>query len=180
MTDQPQDESLRNLLFERMQAKETEELIAIWQEHDESTWTVEAFQAVEKILVQRLGHLPDPEAAADEEDDDEEETVVEYPTDKRLIWIAELSGRLSWVILAVAVVYAVLDLIYYFFVQVTPSEWANLGTFALLSLVRILSQLGGVLDAGFAFLVMQAVAEIIYLLMDIRDFVQPEQADAEA
>jgi hypothetical protein len=183
MTDQPSGDSLRDLLFQRMQEKETEELIAIWREHDQSTWTAEAFEIVEKILIQRLGQLPEPDTSDDETDeDDEEETVVEYPTDKRLIWIAELSGRLSWILLIVAVIYAGLGLIHYFTYQLPPSDWVRngLGTFLLLAAIEVLSRLSGVLAAGFFFLVLQAFMEIIYLMMDIRDFVQPDPAKADA
>jgi hypothetical protein len=181
MTDQPQGDSLRDVMFQRMQEKETEELIAIWREHDQSTWTAEAFEIVEKILIQRLGQLPEPDAS-DDEADDEEEIVIEYPTDKRLIWIAELSGRLSWIILVVAVVYAGSGLIYYFTYQLPPADWVRdgLSTFLLLAAIQVLSRLSGVLTAGFFFLVLQAFMEIIYLMMDIRDFVQPEQAEADA
>jgi hypothetical protein len=180
MAEQSEADSLRDQILQQMQAKETEELIAIWRKNDEDTWTDEAMVIIEEILIQRLGKLPDLDSVDDEADEDKSGArAVKYPTDKRLIWIAELSGRLSWVILAVAIIYAGLQLVYFFSFQSSYSGWPI--TYVVWDgLLRILIRLSDVLYAGFAFLVLQAVTEVIYLLMDIRDFVQPEQADPEA
>ncbi len=51
--------SLQEQIIDRMQEKETEELIAIWQENDRNVFTDEAFQAIEAILIERLGKLPE-------------------------------------------------------------------------------------------------------------------------
>ena len=43
----------------RMQGKTTEELQEIWQENDKSKWSKEDFDAVQKVLLERVGKLPE-------------------------------------------------------------------------------------------------------------------------
>ena len=43
----------------RMQGKSTEELQAIWQENDRSNWSKEDFDAVQKVLIERVGKTPE-------------------------------------------------------------------------------------------------------------------------
>jgi hypothetical protein len=43
----------------RMQGKTTEELQAIWQENDKSKWSKEDFDAVQKVLMERVEKLPE-------------------------------------------------------------------------------------------------------------------------
>ncbi len=47
----------------RMQEKTTEELQSIWQENDKSKWSKEDFDAVQKILIERTGRLPEQKIA---------------------------------------------------------------------------------------------------------------------
>jgi len=181
MREQSESDSLQEQVYRQMQEKATEELITIWRENDRDAWTTEAFEAIEKILVVRLGRLPERELRSENEISDHENPVDEYPTDKRLIWIADWSDRLSWVILAVAIIYGGLRLMNYFqsspYFQFSPSEWTRIGIFD--GIIAIAGQLDSILYAGFTFLVLQAITEIIYLLMDIREIVQPEENQEE-
>src|SRR6266511_4174101 len=43
----------------RIQGKTTEELQVIWQENDKSKWSKEDFDAVQKVLMERVGKLPE-------------------------------------------------------------------------------------------------------------------------
>ena len=43
----------------RMQGKSTEELLSIWQENDTNKWSREDFDAIQKILMERIGKLPE-------------------------------------------------------------------------------------------------------------------------
>ena len=55
MTDQ---ESLRAEIYRNMDMRDTDELTDIWQEHDTSSYTQLAFDAISHILLKRLGSLP--------------------------------------------------------------------------------------------------------------------------
>ena len=59
MKEKSENDSLQSKIYNSMQQKETEELIKIWQEHDQDAWSEMAFEAVQKILIERLGELPD-------------------------------------------------------------------------------------------------------------------------
>lgn len=43
----------------RLQSHDTEELLEIWQVHDEGSWTPEALEAVRQIIRERLGEVPE-------------------------------------------------------------------------------------------------------------------------
>ena len=58
MNNQADDLHSRVVLL-RMQGKTTEELQEIWQESDKSKWSREDFDAVQKILMERVGKLPE-------------------------------------------------------------------------------------------------------------------------
>jgi hypothetical protein len=177
MTEQSDKDSLRAQIYQHLSEKETEELVTIWQENDHEAWTEEAFEAVKTILLERLGALPDREVA----EDGVESASIEYPTDKKLIWIADLCNRLSWLILIVAIIYALLRVINYFQYGYPWSQLGDMGFFSatmIVLLTFIAGTLDSVLNGGFAFLVLQAIAEGIYILMDIRDLLHND-ADIE-
>jgi hypothetical protein len=50
--------SLDQEILHNMQAKETEELLVIWETNDRGVWSDEAFSIVHDILVERLGNVP--------------------------------------------------------------------------------------------------------------------------
>lgn len=181
MSEPTQDDPIQKQLYNRLSEKETEELVAIWQENDRGAWSEAAFAAIQKILLERLGELPEQAPPVDEGDDaddaDEGQYVPRYPNDNRLIWLAETSKMVSWAALAVGLVYAVLKLGYYFWVQFPPAQWTLGRIYHIVAPVA--DQLDSLLYAGFAFLVLQAITEIIYLLMDIRDNTTPPAADEE-
>jgi hypothetical protein len=112
------------------------------------------------------------------EEQTENNPSVGFPFDKRLIWIADTSHSLSWVILAIGIIYSVIQLIQQFFIYASPSTWTGAGIVD--SILYLLAQVDKLLYAGFAFLVLQAISEGIYLLMDIREAVQPGDGEHEA
>jgi hypothetical protein len=71
--DTPMDDELRAQIYNRMNQKETDELIAIWQTHDSEEWTETAFDVVKDILLNRLGELPPQDEVLEETGQDEEE-----------------------------------------------------------------------------------------------------------
>ncbi len=177
MENKREDSSLKAGILERMREKETEELIAIWQEDDREAWSDEAFEAVEQVLIKRLRKLPEREIPSQDEED-EPAMIPKYPTERKLIWIADLSNRLSWVILGFGGIYAIIKIYQNLFIQAPYASSATISFWYLLN--AVLSPLDGVIFTGFMFLVMQAITETIYLLMDIRELVQPESVNLDA
>ena len=64
----------REQLHADLDARDTDELVAMWHEHDRSEWSERAFEAMESILTERLGKLPVREA---DEDDGGSEAIDE-------------------------------------------------------------------------------------------------------
>jgi hypothetical protein len=60
MSNQSNADALHSqVVLLRMQGKTTEELLAIWQENDRTQWSKEDFDAVQTVLAQRIGKLPE-------------------------------------------------------------------------------------------------------------------------
>ena len=104
-----------------------------------------------------------------------EEPIIEYeyPMDRKMFWIADWANRLSLLILVVAFLKSLFNLINYYQFSAPVANWdgENILGFIVLPVVNAISAL---LYAGFLYFVLQAITEIIYLLMDIREFVNPE------
>src|SRR6266542_5000433 len=47
------------VLFLKIRAKSTEELISIWTENNQKAWSRDEFDVVQKVLLERLGKLPE-------------------------------------------------------------------------------------------------------------------------
>ena len=55
MEEPNQNDPMREAhLLSKMREKETEELLAIWQQNDRQAWTDDAFDAIHKVLHERL------------------------------------------------------------------------------------------------------------------------------
>ncbi len=177
MIDSNEPERYEQEVLRQMEAKETDELLQIWQENDREAWTEEAFDAVRKILLERLGELPaqglpEEEEPAEDESEEDGRLILPYPTDKKLIWIADWSNRLSGVVLAIGIIEAMIR-----FISVVVSQFSNLGpNTAFIIFMGLFVAVGSVLSYAFLYLVMQAITEIIYLLLDIRELSRPAQA----
>lgn len=52
------NESEWNTIYRNLSLKDTDDLIGYWRKHDENEWTAIAFDVMEKILIERLGELP--------------------------------------------------------------------------------------------------------------------------
>jgi hypothetical protein len=113
-----------------------------------------------------------PETGASKNYEAKEEDTFIFPTDRKLIWIADLSSRLSWLFLVIKIFYTMLIAAQYFFIQVPPSDWASIDVVD--AVITVSYYLENILYAGFIFLVLQAITEGIYLLMDIREMLPPD------
>jgi hypothetical protein len=92
---------------------------------------------------------------------------LEYPEDERLFKIAYWSKAVSWVILVIGVLKAFFDIGKFYFSPVfggaIPSEdlvWVS---------NMFLSGFSSLFSVAFYFFVLQAVAEILYLVIDIKE-----------
>jgi hypothetical protein len=172
------DDSYFSQIYTHLDEKDTDELLEIWRKNDRSEWTDEAFNALGLLLLQRVGKLPEQGPPLDEHDAqlyEEEQRRGLYPAERRLIWIAELARNLSWVNLVLAVAYAV----YRLFRNSIPQAPAPAFGFVMTDqgLGSLFSIADSLILAGVIFVLLQAVAEIIYLLMDIRELVEPEETE---
>lgn len=74
-------DSLRKEVFNRLNLKETDELIEIWKTNDRVLWSETAFELTKEILEQRLGKLPtqnEPIFKHVEQEIDEIDKVIYY------------------------------------------------------------------------------------------------------
>lgn len=131
--------------------------------------------------------MADPAENPDLSEDESEQMVEEaeeefkFPQDKVLYRIADWSGRLSVWILTVGIISVIIKLgSYILFIKDLPfAEWNSSRIFDLS--FTVIAQMEALLYAGFLYLLLQAVTEIIYLLMDIRDLFQvTEKADGKS
>jgi hypothetical protein len=153
-------DSLETSIFNSMNLKSTEELRQIWQEHDTNEWTPTALQAVGKILIDRLGALP--ERDVDESQDEVEEDVDLYHDPERSLKVAGWSNTLSIVVLSVYSVFALGFLFYMLFLTGGSSL-----------VVVLISASFILLFGGVIFAILQGLGEIILILLDIEDNTRP-------
>jgi hypothetical protein len=97
----PEQEAVDPQLYQQMDKKDTEELLAMWHEHDRDAWTDQAFAAIHAVLLNRLGSIPEPSIPLTEDDidTDEEETLL---ASENLLFLATWANRLARLILALA------------------------------------------------------------------------------
>src|SRR6266496_4689234 len=72
MTENINNSSLPNQVYDNMRLKETEELIEIWKRGDRTEWSDTAIEVVKEILLERLGELP-PQELVEEKGSPEDE-----------------------------------------------------------------------------------------------------------
>jgi hypothetical protein len=96
---------------------------------------------------------------------------LEYPEDERLFKIAYWSKAVSWVIVIVGVLQRGLSF-YSTYIDVSPyqiQDWTWSSSI-------FLSIFSGLISIAFYFFVLQAVGEILYLVIDIKKKLQTEEA----
>jgi len=144
------DPSREPYLLSKMREKDTDELLFIWQQNDRQVWTDDAFDAVHKVLHERNIEVPEQASPAN---------LSERVTDvSRLNTIAAWANSFSWVILGIAVLSFVLRLTF----LVGSDSTTNLFSW-------ILVELSSFAFAGFAFIVLRAVKEIIVFLLNWKE-----------
>jgi hypothetical protein len=181
-----QNSNLRQTITRQMQELSTPELLDIWRENNREEWTELALEVVAEILHQRLGYTfehNEPLQSPDEENMPAEVNgeVEIYHSPERLIRIASLAEAFSWVVLVFFLLRFAVSFYEQFQLQfLSKSLWlVRPPSQPWLELLRD----GSSLMAGIFFaLVLQAVAQIIYLGMDIYEEIQliPRQEDLDS
>jgi hypothetical protein len=177
MDKPPENDSLRALILVEMREKDTQELFRIWRKNDHEAWTDIALELTRQVLTERLGGPPEQfedefmEDAPDEENPGARDHLY-TPEEQKILKIADACDLASYLIAAVTVLFAIYNLVFSFvrFIDLYGSIFAQATT--LIS--AIITFLSTILSAGFFFLVLQGINQVIYLLLDIKAHVEPE------
>ena len=137
--------------------RETAELIEIWEKNDRNEWSAEAFAAIREILLDRNGSVPHQAKPAEPEVD------TYYDVDK-MIRLSERAKNLSWLSLVLFGVLSVLE-----GVAIILLEFIIPGLSAAYLVLLFIAIGFTALFCGIFWLVSQAIAEGVYVLMDIEE-----------
>jgi hypothetical protein len=125
--------------------------------------------------------MTDPEGFAtqpEEEDQIDLSKQPVYPGDKKLFRIVSLTDSIAWAFLIISVLQVIARVAYYLFIQSPGLQLSKIALVDLFSLV--VGQLETLVFGVFVFLVLQALGQIAYLLLDIRYLLHPEAEDDNA
>jgi len=147
-------ERFQTQVYWQLQKLDTEALIAILKRHDSEQWTEDAFAAMRRILLERLGSLPEMGPA----DDDAEPSPDLEPEDAlraRLLRIARWAEWLSLGVVGLAATILVI-MVVTFFARSDDTLMSAMSLFpALLYLF---------LYTAFFFIALQAIAVILAVM----------------
>lgn len=101
-----------------------------------------------------------------------------YPGDKKLFRIVSLTDSIAWAFLIVSILQVIARVAFYLIIQNPGFQLGKIALYDLFSLV--VGQLETLIFGMFVFLVLQALGEIAYLLLDIRYLLHPEAEDDNA
>ncbi len=165
-----------NSAYEKMRALDTDALIRIRKEGDQSEYSVVEQEAARKVLSERLGGLSDESPVTGETvvaanttvsavvDDDEDDEEVVSSGSRWASFIATLAAVVSWPLLALF-----LGLGGFTFWQ-TIQQGQQMGASLDQLLLQLLNPLNYLLMGLFYFAVLQFVAKAISILQDIYEY----------
>ncbi len=169
MSTDSEKAALRKQVFEQMNFKETDELLEIWRNSNRKKWTEVALDVVKEILIDKLGEIP-PEQTMEEEIEKIEEDVSTaipgkntFHNEKNLLNTASWARILSWIFLWLYLIAGVLRII---------SELQDMKQAFALNLSQSYVWIGLLstpLTGFMYFLILQAVSEGLYMLMDLEE-----------
>jgi hypothetical protein len=152
---------------QRMQEKDTEELLDIWKRNDRSEWTDVAFEVVREILVERIGEAPPQNTPGTDVSDEEDEEDTFHNT-RRITLLAEIALKLSWLFVIWGVVFT--GILYY---QHLQNRYYSNQNF-----LDLVSNFGAPLMIPFLcvfmFVLCRAIGEGLYVLLDIEANSRPK------
>jgi hypothetical protein len=94
MSSEPSD-PLYAQIYNKLQEKETEELLEIWQQNNRDEWSDNAFTAIHEILLERLGSEPPQQEALPE---DKTGKYLFFDLDK-VVSLSDNINTLAWFVL---------------------------------------------------------------------------------
>lgn len=168
MSTKTEKDTLRKQIYERMNFKETNELLEIWRKGDHEEWTEIALDVIKEILIDRLGEIPPEEDVEEKEDETVDINTTTHNEDifhneNKLLNISSWASTLSWIVLGLYMVLFVIRLIL---------EIQNGRQGVAINLSQINAWLGLLsmpIIGSIYFLILQAISEGIYMLMDLED-----------
>jgi hypothetical protein len=168
MDDDTRSDSMHRVIVTNMRAKESEELLAIWQKNDRKEWTEEAFGIVHDILLERLGSVPEQgapyvEPTEETDGDDEGDQVDAYHNPDLVLRIAFLATRASRIVVALGVIMIILQIAAN--VERVPARSSPL--YAAYSI--IFPSAANAISWIVAYITLRAISQILYLLLDIHN-----------
>ena len=156
-------------IYNSLQEKDTQELLAIWKKNDREEWSDAAFDVLKAILQQRVGILPEQNAETGEDSADLD-PLHDADMLMRIGYWARIS---SWIIPLILTVHFLYVTLRAFFVG--PFNPINqFGFSSWLTLNNIFDSVYTVATAAFYFIVLQGVAHGIDILLDIYANTAPE------
>ena len=147
---------LHDQIHDRLQEKDTGELLEIWKNNNRDEWSDTAFSIIHDILLERLGSEPPPQGAPFEEEA-EEETFIDID---KIASLSALTNGISWIVLGGYAIAWIANLFLGFSGSMPVSQ-----IFALLPLL---------LQGLFLFAVLRFVSEALYLLLEIVENTRPQ------
>jgi hypothetical protein len=166
--DDPVNEDRVQQIRRKLEERDTEDLITIWQKNDRDEWTPEAFVAIREILISRTGKIPeqtgrlptDQQTAANEEISEEADTYYDKQNMLRIASYAKNLAVLVAILFGLILIWGVISL----FLAVFSTSSTAPSVFVPLSVV-----VASVIYCGFFWIVLQLIGEGVYILMDIEE-----------
>ncbi len=97
--------------------------------------------------------------------------------DRKLFWLADWADRIAWIVIFVAIGKSILYLVNYYGYRTPLGGWPNVSFIELL--YPVLGEIVSIVGAFVTYIILQAISEIIYLLMEIRELVEPIEDTSE-
>ena len=154
-------DSFRDSVHTSLLRKETEELIEIWKKNDREEWTDIAFEAIEEILLERLGAVPPQgEGIAEQE-------LGTYHDPDVLVRLSVLAKTVAGVVLVASIVIWLTNVVEFATSVAESYMMAGIGygyvvAYAIRSATTLVA-------GAFYYVVLRFLSEVAYILMDIED-----------
>lgn len=154
-----ENNSATNPIEANLREKSTEELYAIWKEHDESEWTEESYRIAQQILKERIAQEPSGRDKYFDKKESDSEVPDTYTNLNAAVRLASWSNYFSWFFIAYAAFALITNI-----VNLVLNRTYNAST-----LISFGSSLLIPLLTGFFAIFLKGISHFIYLLMDIED-----------
>lgn len=173
---------LHQQIYQNMNLKETDELLAIWQRNDREAWSDEAMQIVKDILTERNVEIPEQTGTADDHegedapDDGLEEWEIRLleaenqPDFYDSIEVIDLKKKINLTARAVVIAYALESIVLFqWYVSMIQFYFPNFRQYTLwIHLISlIVAVLGTAITIAIAYYPLKALSNILRILMEM-------------